>query len=134
MLFTWNDTYNTGIATIDTQHKKLVDILNRLYAAMEKGQARDVLGKLLDELVQYTVVHFSTEEGFFARYGYLETISHKKEHENFKAKALALQKDFASGKTTISAQVGAFLKDWLSHHILQIDKKYAPFLVSKGVK
>lgn len=133
MLFVWNDTYNTGIKEIDAQHKKLVDILNRLFAAMEKGQAKEVLGKLLDELIQYTVVHFGTEERYFKQFAYPEGIPHKKEHDDLASKAVALQKDFKAGRAAISIEVGEFLRQWLMKHILGSDKKYAPFLMARGL-
>jgi hemerythrin len=133
-LFTWNPSYETGIREIDAQHRKLVEILNSLYDAMSKGQANKVLGPLLDELVKYTVVHFATEERLFKHYGYPDAVAHKKEHDDLTAQAKKLQADFNAGRVSLSLQVGAFLKDWLSHHILQSDKKYAPFLAARGVK
>jgi hemerythrin len=134
VLFAWNESYNIGIKTIDTQHRKLVDILNSLYDAMGKGQANQVLGRILDELIQYTVVHFSTEERLFKQYGYPDSVAHKKEHDDLTAQVKKLQTDLKSGKITLSMQLGTFLKDWLKNHILQTDKKYAPFLIAKGVK
>jgi hemerythrin len=133
-LFIWNPTYETGIKSIDTQHKKLVDILNELYDTMGKGHAKEVLGRILDELIQYTVVHFATEERLFKLHGYPDYAAHKKEHDDLTAQVKKLQADFKSGKITLSMQVATFLKDWLKVHILQTDKKYVVFLVAKGVK
>lgn len=31
MYFNWEKEYNTGIEKIDSQHKKLVEIINRFY-------------------------------------------------------------------------------------------------------
>jgi len=39
----------------------------------------------------------------------------------------------ADNKLGITLEVMNFLKDWLSHHILSVDKKYAPFLNEKGI-
>lgn len=133
-LFIWNPTYETGIKSIDTQHKKLVDVLNELYDAMGKGTANQALGKILDELIQYTIVHFSTEERLFKQFGYPDFVAHKKEHDDLTAQVKKLQADLKSGKITLSMQVATFLKDWLKVHILQTDKKYVAFLIAKGVK
>jgi hemerythrin-like metal-binding protein len=132
--FVWNSSYDTGIASIDAQHKKLVAILNNLYEAMSKGQANQVLGKLLAELVDYTIVHFAHEERLFKQHGYVEASAHKMEHDALTAQVKKLQGDFASGRISLSMEVGTFLKDWLKNHILKTDKKYVAFLVSKGVK
>ncbi len=50
------------------------------------------------------------------------------------AKVLALQQQFDQGKATITLDVMEFLQQWLDKHILGTDKKYAPFLNSKGVQ
>lgn len=134
VLFKWTPAYNTGIPSIDAQHRKLVDILNELYDAMGKGHANQVLGNLLDELIKYTVIHFSTEERLFRQYDYPGFAVHKREHEGLTAQVKTLQRDYQAGKLSISIKVGTFLKDWLAHHILEADMKYAPFLISKGVK
>ena len=133
-LFTWNSMYATGIPTIDNQHKKLVELLNALFDGMKSGQGDQAAGKTLDELIKYTITHFSTEEQLFKKYGYPETEAHKKEHENLKTQALKLQSDYRSGKAQITMDVANFLRDWLKNHILQTDKKYAPFLIAKGAK
>jgi len=58
----WSESYSTGIATIDLQHKKIVSFLNELYEAMQNGQGKDVVGKVLADLVIYTKTHFAAEE------------------------------------------------------------------------
>ena len=34
----------------------------------------------------------------------------------------------------LTLEVMNFLKDWLTGHILGVDKKYAPFFAAKGLK
>ena len=134
LLFVWNDSFNTGINTIDTQHKKLVDMINELYSAMGKGQGNQVLGKLLDELVKYTLTHFTAEERLMKQAGYADFDAHKKIHEEFKAKVAEMQKAVAGGNKMMSLEVATFLKSWLSGHILGTDKKYASVMIAKGIK
>lgn len=47
----WKDSYATGIAKIDLQHRQLVDYLNQLYDAMHAGQGKDALEKVFEGLV-----------------------------------------------------------------------------------
>jgi hemerythrin len=132
-LFIWNDSYKTGIAAIDTQHKKLVDLINELHDAMTKGQGNQAMGKIVNELVNYTVTHFTAEERLMKQAGYADFDAHKKIHDDFTAKVREMQKDLASGRKMMSLQVSNFLKDWLSGHILGTDQKYAPVLKAKGI-
>ena len=52
----------TGLPEVDEQHFKLVSILNHLASYLTKNVEEDELLKLFDELVNYTVYHFGTEE------------------------------------------------------------------------
>ena len=130
----WQDDYSVGIDQIDRQHKKLVNFLNELYEAMQQGKGKDALGKVLTDLVLYTKTHFSTEEKLMSQYGFPGYEGHKATHEKMAAKVLALKKQFADGSLSSPIQITNFLKDWLAKHINETDKKYAPYLTSKGVK
>jgi len=132
--FAWSDGYSVGIRDIDEQHKKLVTLVNQLYEAMQGGKASDVLGTILGELIRYTKYHFSAEEKLMETHAYPELAAHKQEHMDLTEKVIELENKFKAGKVTISLEVGKFLKEWLLRHIQGTDKKYGPYLNSKGVK
>lgn len=52
------------------QRKPLVDLINELHSHMSRGQEKAVIGKTMDELIDYTANHFTTEETWFDLYGY----------------------------------------------------------------
>jgi hemerythrin-like metal-binding protein len=132
-LLNWNPAYSVGIKEIDKEHMKLVDLINELHDAMKSGKGKEVLGKTLNELVNYTAFHFAHEEQLFDKYGYPETAIHKKQHKELVDQVLAYKANYDSGKTIISIDIMNFLKDWLVKHIAGSDKKYTAFLNSKGV-
>lgn len=132
-LMTWKDDYSVNIAQIDQQHKKLVDLINQLDEAMSQGKAKEVLGKILNDLVGYCASHFKTEEQLMQANGYPDYAEHKDKHDKMTAKVLSLKSEVATGKKLISLEVMKFLEQWLDKHILGTDKKYGPFLNSKGV-
>jgi hemerythrin len=130
----WNDTFSVKVAEIDQQHQKLVSMINELNDAMKQGKGKDVLSKIINGLVSYTVTHFNTEEKYFDRFGYPETDSHKKEHVAFVKKVSEFKDGFEKGKTSLSIEVMNFLSDWLKNHIKVTDKKYSQFFNEKGLK
>lgn len=132
--FQWNDQLSVKIAQIDMQHKKLVDMVNEMFEAMQAGKGKDVLGKILAELIQYTRTHFATEERLMQTHGYQDFAAHKKEHDDLAKQVLDLESKFKAGEPVMSSSVGTFLKGWLVNHIKGTDMKYAPFLNSKGVR
>jgi hemerythrin len=125
--FTWQDNYNLGIQAIDEQHQKLVDIINKFYDAFYKSETNDVMYPILEELIDYTVYHFNTEEDIFLKYNYNQIAAHTELHEQFKKKVLEFQKQFLEGKT-ITYRVMTFLRDWLTNHILVSDREYADLI------
>jgi hemerythrin len=129
----WNSRYAVHIEEVDRQHQKLIELINTLYDAMSVGKGKDVLGQVLSELVEYTTYHFDTEDRLFREYGYPDHEQHKKEHEVLTAKTKTLKQAFDTGNKKLSIDVMLFLSSWLNDHILEEDKKYAPFLISKGV-
>ena len=57
----WSNDLDTGIAVIDTQHRRIVDLINELNTANETGDPA-VIKHVLNELVDYTLSHFTFEE------------------------------------------------------------------------
>ena len=131
---TWTDKLSVGVGVLDEDHKKLVGMLNELYDAMQAGQGREKLGRILDELVQYTKFHFAREEKFFAQTGYAAAGPHKQQHDALTRQVLDVQQKYAAGATTtLSLDVMQFLKNWLINHIQGSDQSYRPHLNSKGI-
>ncbi len=133
-LISWSNMLSTGISEQDTQHKKLIDLINQLNDSMQAGKSTEVLGKVLSELVNYTVYHFGYEEKLMAQHKYEDTPAHKAEHTKFVQTAGDLKKKFDSGNAVISVEIMNFLRDWLTNHIMKTDKKMGQALVKAGVK
>lgn len=129
-----DEKYSVGVKESDLQHKKLVELINSLHDAMKEGKGKDVLARVLQELVKYAASHFATEEKYMTQFNYPGYSAHKAEHESFVTKVVDFQKDFDSGKAVMTLEVMSFLKDWLVKHILGTDKKYGPFFNEHGLK
>lgn len=129
----WSDQLVLGIDSVDTQHHWLVDATNKLHDELSKDEFdQAVIGEILSGLVEYAMNHFIMEEELFQRFEYPETAEHKQEHDAFNAKATQLLAQHEAGKV-VAMETMEFLKEWLRHHILEIDKAYVPFLKDKDV-
>ena len=129
----WDEKYSVNISVIDEQHRKIVDLLNLLFDAYASGKTQEALAKIVKEITDYAGYHFATEETFMKTYDFPGLAEHQKEHEDFRNKVIAFQKDLAKGKQTLSVEIASFLTSWLDHHILHVDKEYGPFLNEKGI-
>lgn len=132
VLIQWKSEYETGIAKIDMQHKELIKMINELHEAMGAGKGKEVLGGLLERLINYTIMHFSTEEDLMLKYKYEESNSHLAKHKDLRDKVSELKKNYDSGKVVISMNVMTFLKEWLQTHIVGTDVKFGKFLKENG--
>ncbi|MEO0234504.1 MAG: bacteriohemerythrin [candidate division WOR-3 bacterium] len=121
LFFEWNDNLKTGNEKIDEQHKKLIEMINLLYTSMKKGEGKNVLEKLLKELLDYTQYHFETEEKFFNNIKEKNFDKHIKEHNNFTFKIKEFKIRFESGEKFFTIELLNFLKDWLLNHIRKVD-------------
>lgn len=133
MFMPWTDAYLTGVAEIDKQHRWLVDMTNNLHDELEKAEPdQKVIGDIVYGLVDYATNHFILEENLFSQHGYPESKEHIDEHNKFNQTAAALLGKHEAGEM-VTTDAMTFLKDWLNHHILEIDKAYVPFFKEKGV-
>lgn len=132
-VFQWTETYAVHIASFDREHQTLFRTVNELHEALGSGHGKDVVGKVLQRLIDYTATHFAAEEAAMEAHGYPGLRLHKAEHKALAEQVLQFQKDFQSGKPGVAVALMPFLQKWLHNHILQTDRKYGPFLNEKGV-
>ncbi|MCG8123374.1 MAG: diguanylate cyclase, partial [Candidatus Thiodiazotropha taylori] len=82
-IFPWDDNFNTGLPTIDEQHRQLVLMLNELASQFAFESEQIDLSKVFDGLLEYTVYHFETEEAIWRKYLPDEALeaSHRDSHQ-----------------------------------------------------
>lgn len=124
----WNDGMSVNVAVIDRQHQGLIELINQLHEAMSQGQGSSVLRDIVDGLIQYTAIHFETEERYFRASEYPNRAAHEQEHRDFVEKVTDFKQGFDDGRLMLTLDVMSFLGDWLMNHIQGSDAGYAPFL------
>jgi two-component system sensor histidine kinase/response regulator len=132
-IFPWNENFATGIEEIDIQHQKLVDLLNTLVGHLAFNADAPALNQIFEELKNYTVIHFTTEERiwheFFANDAWEEW--HKTAHSDFIGKVLELKaKETTLSMDEVIEQIVSFLTHWLALHIIESDKRMAKVVLA----
>lgn len=122
MTIEWASELNTGIDVIDSQHKRILDYINLLKHAIELRDHLEV-GKVLDELVDYTMSHFAFEESLQLEAGYKLAKPHKAIHDVFTQRVATYQQRHNAGED-VSEQLYSMLATWLLHHIKREDMAY----------
>ena len=128
----WQESMDIGIATIDQQHRKIADYINALDVAA-RNKDSEAVAKVLDELVGYTVNHFSFEEFLMQHGEYPAFENHRNVHNSFRERIRIYQERVARGED-VSRELLKDLKVWLTNHIERDDKDYAPYVLRKNDK
>ena len=132
-IFPWNENFATGIEVIDFQHKQLIDLLNTLVGHLAFQAEAPALNQVLEDLKNYTVVHFATEEkiwhAYFANDPWAEW--HKTAHSDFIAKVQELKaKETTVTMDQVIEEIVSFLTHWLALHIIESDKRMAKVVLA----
>ena len=133
-LITWNEEYSVGYNEIDTQHKKLIDIINVMFSAFSSGKARELVPDVINKLIEYTKYHFETEEKYFYKYQYPKTEEHIEKHKEFIQMIQDFEIKFKTKDKNLHYDILYYLKNWLTDHILGDDKTYANFFTDNKIE
>ena len=124
-IMNWNQTLDIGVASMNEDHREILDAMNEIFDAYEAGKEGDAINRLVSRLGAVCTQHFADEENFMEEVGYpglkSHKIIHKKLLEDFSGHAAAIEA--AGGKA--NDDFFSFLRRWLVAHIKGIDIKYA---------
>jgi hemerythrin len=129
----WKPEYQTNVGTVDTQHKRLFELMAALDDAVTAGQGTPVIAQTLKGLVAYVHEHFSYEEILFRDNNYSRTEEHKALHDQLKRRIADYLRDIQSRREVSPFELLAFLKAWVGNHILTSDFHYAMEFRERGV-
>lgn len=130
-LFTWHDMYSVGVPSVDTQHKRLFEIANRLHDAHIRNLGRPLMAEIFKELIEYTAYHFADEERLMRDADYPDYVRHKANHEKLIELVVGYQRQLERGEVGIEERALEFVKTWLNGHILGMDSAYTPWVTTK---
>ncbi|MEY2632448.1 MAG: hypothetical protein RIR00_1102 [Pseudomonadota bacterium] len=123
----WSERLAVGYPEIDSQHQVLIELFNRLHSAMHQGSSQDIIGSVLQELLDYTAYHFGNEARLMQQSGYPEERDHLQKHDKLLKKAQDYARRYQSGEA-IGLELTNFFRDWLVNHILKTDRELARHL------
>jgi len=124
----WQPEMSVGHPELDSDHQALLELVNHLADADSRSDTLAVEG-VLDELADYTFMHFEREERVLAEIGYPDLMRHQHSHRKFVDSVKAIrQRAQLAGHDQLGAQVYHLIARWLTRHILREDAVYRRFL------
>jgi hemerythrin len=134
-VFAWREEYRVGVSEIDAQHRRLIELIATFYQGLAaRESAHAALHSLLSGLLDYTRYHFATEERLMEKSAFPLSRSHREQHAAFVAKIVDMVDRHTGGGLVLSIEATVFLREWLTDHILSIDKRLGRHLTSHGVR
>jgi hemerythrin-like metal-binding protein len=130
----WQASLEVGLDKIDEDHRALVQAVNQLHAALDQGQDKQEIARVLNFLRDYTVTHFSTEEALMIKYNYPKAPAHFAAHAELLMKVSDFIADYRTGYIVSIPDMLTFLEAWLVDHIMVKDKDLGGYLKGQGVE
>jgi len=126
----WTDELSVGNATIDTEHKDLIVMVNGI-EAMIKARDSFALPQAFEQLEHYLCIHFADEEDI-ARAIEFPFAKNKQEHK-YVLKEFQHMKNELVAKNGIWSDGAAehysnFLSNWITDHVINEDMLMKPAL------
>ncbi|MBQ2450766.1 MAG: bacteriohemerythrin [Lachnospiraceae bacterium] len=129
--FAFTSKYHTGIELVDQEHQRLFEIIadaNKVIHAELLHDKYDEIVRILSGLKDYTEEHFRDEEACMEEMGYPELDKQRQAHEAFIEKLAEIDLDsMDDNQQEYLEELIDFLLNWLSVHILQMDKKIGEY-------
>ncbi len=118
---------SVGVTEIDAQHQELLGMLNRMDEALQNNAPAEIFVRMLDELIEHTQFHFTTEERLMSQSNYPNAGVHRKEHQLL-LEEIGYLKDKLGMK--VELMVLQSIKDWLFSHIQNSDHRLTLFIAN----
>jgi len=129
----WEDRFSVGIREFDLHHRTMVDMVNDVININAGSDDPNALPAVVNNLVQYTLFHFTAEEALLVEFKFPELEAHKAEHQELMDQVQLYHDRIKTGESLDASELLEFLSHWLLDHILGMDMEYGPYLNRRGI-
>jgi hemerythrin len=132
-LITWSHACTVGVKAMDDQHGNLMDTLNELRLMLLRSSAHEEVNEQLERLVQFTSLHFESEEQLLEQNGYPGLPEHRIAHRRLLSE---IRRTVDRAEQSSHVAIGpllVFLRDWYLNHIEGLDQQYGAWLNERGI-
>ena len=124
----WTGKYSVGNPLIDAYHHIFFQMVEEFRTALTLDPPPSMEDRI-SFLVDYTLMHFESEEKLMEKAGYPDSEAHKQTHRVFRDKMLDLQRRYRLDPGAVKAdELLCLVQDWFANHILGTDMEFKPYL------
>ena len=121
--FVWSRDYERGHVTIDTQHRKLIELGNTLLNAILDKKPKLDVELLLEELIKDLSIHFSTEDNMLTEANHPLRQEYQEHHGRLLERCRNMAERYHKGELKAGDLFKFVAHDVVSDHVLKEDFK-----------
>jgi len=132
-LLTWNHACTVGVRAMDDQHGILMDTMNEIRLAVVCGRGREPLAVLLERLMEFTRLHFLSEEQLMKQTQFPGLDGHRARHQ-------AMMQQMAESAHRVQHEdkvpihpLLCRMRDGYLEHVEGFDREYGNWMNERGV-
>jgi hemerythrin-like metal-binding protein len=130
----WDEGIGTGVPSIDTEHRLQVSLVNALDELLRRRTEPELVRKTLGQLVDFTSVHFLSEELMMRLHAYPQHDAHKLEHGRLTDQVAEIKNKVEAGDGGAALELVDGLHKWLVGHIKSHDQAFAVWCAKNNIQ
>jgi len=130
----WDEGIGTGITTVDAEHRLQVTLLNALEEVLRQGTDRALADRTMGQLIDFSTVHFHSEELMMRLYAYPNLDAHTLEHGRLLDQVADIRRSVE--ETAFAGALGQIetLRTWLTAHMKTMDQAFGLWCARHGIR
>jgi hemerythrin len=121
---TWNERLDLGNEAMDHEHHLQIGLVSAFVDAVEKGHP-GMARRLVDQLLQHSVVHFGSEDLLMEGTSYPDRHGHGREHDRFLEQIREVKRAFDAGEEDLATTTALDFRSSLAAHMNDADRRLA---------
>ena len=129
-----NEVMLSGCHNLDGEHSLQIELLTAFSQAVQQGRPRGDVDQILDRLIDFSKVHFSSEQLLMRLYEYPSYEQHSDEHDDTVDRLQAIRRLYLAGDIELTSRNADALAEKLVDHMRVADRGLGSFLRQFGVR
>ena len=125
---TWQESFSCGNQLIDSQHRALFHVANRLFEAVLSGHPTPDISAIIARLLADVSQHFRDEQSILEAAGFPGLSEHITEHAKLFTRGVELSRQLDEATVTVGDIFQYLVYDMVMIHILGADREYFPYI------
>jgi len=122
-LLEWKPEYSVGIASMDDEHREMINLINEVYTKLGTSSHPDAIEDCLENIYSTISLHFALEEKIMREQSYAEYAEHKEDHEDLLDEIRDLMDEFIADQDAGAQLLEKQLSDWFVRHFASFDAR-----------